>query len=97
MLQSIFFRRLLQILFRMKSLHEIVFVLIITLIIFMNGEKCLFGLCFSIVYMSGVYFAYWLYFDFPFQKQMKKLRSDLEQVILKLHTKLNKTSSQQAK
>ena len=63
----------------------------------MNGEECLFGLCFGIAYMSGVYFAYWLYSYFLFQKQIKKLQSDLDQVISKLHTELNKTSLQQTK
>ena len=60
----------------------------------MNGEECL---CFSIAYISGVYFAYWLYSYFLFQKQITKLRSDLDQVILKLNTKLKKTSLQQTK
>ena len=84
-------------LFRIKSLHEIIFVLTIILIIYLNGKECLFGLRFSIAYMSGVYFAYWLYSYFLFQKQIKKLQSDLDQVISKLHTELSKTSLQQRK
>ena len=96
-LQSIFILCLLQILFRMKSLHEISFVLTIILIIFMNWQECLFGLCFGIAYMSGVYFAYWLYSYFLFQKQIKKLRSDPDHVISKLHTELNNTTLQQVK
>ena len=96
-LQSIFILWLLQILFRMKSLHEIIFVLTIILIIFMNGEECFFGLCFGIAYMSHVYFAYWLDSYFLFQKQIKKLWSELDQVISKLHPELNKTSLQQTK
>ena len=63
----------------------------------MNGEECLFGLCFSIAYMSGVHFAYWLYSYFLFQKQIKKLRSDLDQVISKLNTELKKIPLQQTK
>ena len=81
----------------MKSLHEIIFVLMIILIIFMNGEECFFGLCFGIAYMSGVYFPYWLHSYFLFQKQIEKLRSDLDQVISKLYTELSKTSLQQTK
>ena len=81
----------------MKSLHEIIFVLTIIFVIYLNGEKCLFGLCFGIAYMSGVYFAYWLYSCFLFQKQIKKLRSDFDQVISKLHTELKKASLQQTK
>ena len=84
-------------LFRIKSLHEIIFVLTIILIIYLNGEECLFGLCFGMAYMPGVYFAYWLYSYFLFQKQIKKLQSDLDQVISKLHTELSKTSLQQRK
>ena len=63
----------------------------------MNGEKCLFGLCFGITYMSGNYFAYWLYSYFLFKKKkkIKKLRSDLDQLISKLQTELNKTSLEQ--
>ena len=45
--------------------------------------------------MPGVYFAYFSYF--LFQKQVKKLRSDLDQVISELHTELNKTFLQQTK
>ena len=63
----------------------------------MNGEECFFGLCFGIAYMSHVYFADWLDSYFLFQKQIKKLRSELDQVISKLHPELNKTSLQQTK
>ena len=73
----------------MKSLHEIIFLLITISIIYLNGEERLFGLCFGVAYMPGVYFAYFSYF--LFQKQVKKLRSDLDQVISELHTELNKT------
>ena len=76
----------------MKSLHEIIFVLTITLIIYLNRDECLIGLCFGIVYKYGVYLAYWLYSYFLFQKQINKLRSDLGKVISKLHTEYNKTS-----
>ena len=79
----------------MKSLHEIIFLLITISIIYLNGEECLFGLCFGVAYMPGVYFAYFSYF--LFQKQVKKLRSDLDQVISELHTELNKTFLQQTK
>ena len=81
----------------MKSLHEIIFVLTIILIIYLNGKEYLFGLYFIITHIAGVYFAYWLYSYFLFQKQIKKLQSDLDQVISKLHTELSKTSLQQRK
>ena len=70
---SIFIQRLSYTLFGIKSLLEIIFVLTIILIIYLNGKERLFGLCFSIAYMSGVYFAYWLYSYFLFLKQIKKL------------------------
>ena len=63
----------------------------------MNGEECLFGLCCGIAYMSHVYFAYWLYSYFLYQKQIKKLQSELDQVISKLHPELNKSSLQLTK
>ena len=80
----------------MKTLHEIIFVLTIILIIYLNGEECLFGMCFGIAYCLYRY-AYRLYFYFLFQNQIKKLRSDLNQVISKLQTELNKTSLQRTK
>ena len=44
----------------MKALHENIYALAIILILFMNGEGCLFGLCFGISFISGIYFAFWL-------------------------------------
>ena len=67
----------------MKALHEIILVLAIILIHFMNREDCLFGLCFGISFTSGIYFVYWLYsssfyfFIFFFLK-IKKLQLDLD-------------------
>ena len=97
LLQSNFVQWLSYNLFKIKSLHEIIFVLTIILIIYLNGKEYLFGLYFIITYIAGVYFAYCLYSYFLFQKQIKKLRSDLDKVISKLHTELSKTSLQQTK
>ena len=60
-------------------------------------EKSVCLACVSVLLMSHVYFAYWLDSYFLFQKQIKKLRSELDQVISKLHPELNKTSLQQTK
>ena len=77
----------------MKSLDKITFVLTMVLIIFLNGEECFSGLCFGITFMSGVYFVYWLYCYFLFQKKIKEfhaLREDLDHVISKLQTEIDK-------
>ena len=75
----------------MKRLQEIILLSAIVLIIYLNGEDCLFALCFGIPFMPGVYFAYLLYCYFLFQKKLKgfnALRADLDQVISKLQTEI---------
>ena len=61
--------------------------------IFLNGEECLFGLCFGITFISDIYFAFCLYCYFLLQKKIKEfdvLRADLDQVISKLLTEIDK-------
>ena len=48
-----------------------------------NGtEDCLFGFCFSISYLCGVYFAHWLCSCLLYKKKNQKLTDDMDKIIL---------------
>ena len=61
----------------------------------MNGEDYLFGLCFGLSFMSGIYFAYWLYsFSFFFsKKKIKKLQLDLDEIFSRQKFLLEQTET----
>ena len=64
-------------LFFRHALHEIIFVLTKILFVLLNGEDCLFGLCFGVRYMSGVYFTHWLYSYFYSKEKLRNYNQNL--------------------
>ena len=48
-----------------------------------NGtEDCLFGFCFGIIYLCGVYFAHWLCSYFVHKKKIQELSDDINKIFL---------------
>ena len=48
-----------------------------------NGTtECLFGFCFGISYLCGVYFAYWISSYFSHKKKIQKIKEDLDSILL---------------
>ena len=48
-----------------------------------NGTTdCLFGFCFGISYLCGVYFAYWISSYFSHKKKIQKIKEDLDSILL---------------
>ena len=48
-----------------------------------NGTtECLFGFCFGISYLFGVYFAYWISSYFSHKKKIQKFKKDLDSILL---------------
>ena len=48
-----------------------------------NGTtECLFGFCFGISYLCGVYFASWISSYFSHKKKIQKIKEDLDSILL---------------
>ena len=77
----------------MMKLFEIALTLLTVLLLILNGDDCLFSMCFGICYMSGIYFIHWIYYHFIFSK--KKLDSDLSECFQKLEVILDSLKCQE--
>ena len=79
----------------MIKLFEIVITILIALILILNGHDYLFGMCFGICYMSGIYFTHWVYCHFVFSFQ--KSDNDLNECFEKLEVILKSVKCQEEK
>ena len=49
-----------------------------------NGkENCLFGFCFGISYLCGVYFAHWVCSYFLHKKKIQELTDNIDKIFLR--------------
>ena len=77
----------------MIKLSEIALTIVIVLVLILNGNECLFSMCFGICYMSGVYFIHWVYYHFVLSKKFQKL--DLRECFEKLELILSSLKCQE--